>query len=446
MFEGYRESEILEYIEDELEPRRRAALEDRLAGDAEVRALVDRLRSDRAVLLAVETPELPADLLASLESRFARPLLLERTPGEYRRRHNRGRVAAARLRRVAIAAGVLVTVSAGTWVAVGLLSALPAAEDRSADEVVAGADGVGGVGGAGGETTVAVARTEPGDGLGPPLADELIFDGVVHHGRPLAPFDAGTAVAAGSADADDGGPAMHAADLAVVVTMTDVPTAETALAGLVDRFGRTSGDDDDATTSATFVRNFSFEEARILLERETGAGATEPVFAQARAALDGGLRTRSIEERRSRRTAAADLLREVQRRRMKEEAATFRSRRIAGPDHLAPSYERQLEFASRGAAHAITVPRAELAAFLADLSSLPGVSTRFRTLPGAGNEVAPGDADSGASGLVRWMRDVEHLRTLLRQIDENAAGRDDVYVVLPVVIETVEPSAGRRGR
>ena len=93
MVDPFSESELLEFIEDQLAPRRVASLRRRLADHPEIEAMVDQLLADRRLLRTTSEPALPLDFVTELEPQLARAAVTtsvpETAPGAYRRRHRR---------------------------------------------------------------------------------------------------------------------------------------------------------------------------------------------------------------------------------------------------------------------------------------------------------------------------------------------------------------------
>ena len=114
----FSEADLLALIEGELAPKQAARLRQRLAGDPQMAALVQRLQDDRQMLRTMDEPPLPADLITELEPMLARPMLMP-VSGDWRQRYKPRR---PWRRYAAIAAVVCMALLAGVWAAAsGLL-------------------------------------------------------------------------------------------------------------------------------------------------------------------------------------------------------------------------------------------------------------------------------------------------------------------------------------
>ncbi|TVQ50849.1 MAG: hypothetical protein EA377_13770 [Phycisphaerales bacterium] len=145
MFDRYDESELLDLIEDRLSEEEAASLWQRLEDDPEALAMIKAMREDREHLRSEPEPEMPADLVNNLESRLARPMLMDALRGEEspaatspksaraggrpstNRAAHRRRDWTRPLVRTAIAAGFLLVLSGGVMIG-WLLRTGPAGE------------------------------------------------------------------------------------------------------------------------------------------------------------------------------------------------------------------------------------------------------------------------------------------------------------------------------
>ncbi|MCZ6543924.1 MAG: hypothetical protein O6768_09685, partial [Planctomycetota bacterium] len=80
MFEKLDEAQLLALVEGELDSQEAESLRQRLAGDPEALAVIERMIEDRALLRCSEVPDLPRDILAELEPQMARPMLVGPSP------------------------------------------------------------------------------------------------------------------------------------------------------------------------------------------------------------------------------------------------------------------------------------------------------------------------------------------------------------------------------
>lgn len=109
----------------------------------------------------------------------------------------------------------------------------------------------------------------------------------------------------------------------------------------------------------------------------------------------------------------------------------FVSGQMFGPPELAPSFEQQLDFSSRGAMMTITVPVADLPALLERLAMKEGTQTALRMLPDS-ERAAESDEAADHPLSLRWLADAPRVRASLRRLQR--AG-EDVVVELPVIVE-----------
>jgi len=421
MSERYTESDLLAWLEDELGPARREALETALAADPAALRVLRQMREDREVLRTAGQPELPRDLVADLEPQLSRPMLIEHEPGQYRR-NLRGRTRSRRLSpvRLALAAVFLLVAVAGIWaVAVGL----PGWTGLTTPERIVTTDPAGNPGAADGTTSPTAGEIKglAPDGLASTVAGPFPPEPgtIVHHRRPL-PAGRGVSeaslAAGGTGASRDRSPDPAGFALVVRAEHDDDGAIGEAIAEVV----RAWLDTEAGPESVALVRNFSFDEADQLLARlrrdPRGSGSVPDALTGV-AGEDRG--QASAAERRRR---MAELLRNLERGRETSAPRLPASGRLAGPRDLEPSYERQLEFSSGGAEYTLTVSAERLNELLARLRSIDGMSTGLRAI-GDGRETT-----AGATGLQRW---VEEHRAVQALMVEGGEG----YLLVPVIVE-----------
>ncbi|MHC5024526.1 MAG: anti-sigma factor family protein [Planctomycetota bacterium] len=400
MNESFEESDLLALIEDELEPAREQAIRRRLAAHPDIVALIDQLRADRQALRSAGEPVLPHDFLEDLEPILARPILMQSPPGAYRRRHRRQR-RGRRLGWLVAAAAVVLLACGGIWaVSIQFRPTVwsgPLA--RSADPDVTGD-----------RIPVPTPTVQP-----TPAPD---LDGTIHHYQPLQRLLAGASSPTPTPVVGGGGSdVIQLAPFAVVVNASAGPVESAILAAA-----------SDGEAPVAVVRNFSYDEARDLQRRWAVARAAEmrrpdrePAVADA-----GGRGTR-----RSRDASLEDLARRV-REHLRDIARDATGERVttsgllAGEPSLAPNYEQQLEFSSRGAAYTVSVPVASLRSVVGRLSSETDGATSLRWLD---PETVPGTIEADP-GLEAWVTDAPAIREALRALE---ALPDGTIVLLPVI-------------
>jgi hypothetical protein len=442
------ESELLAYVEDELDANQVSALRARLAGDRHVLAALDRLREDRALLRSAGEPAPPVDFLTELEPQLARPMLMEQPPGAYRRRHRRRR-RRVRWTALAVAAALPVVIFAGVW---ALLSVgTPADSERPGDAGQGGlaqAPAEGGSGAVASDIGVEPRLADAGEGAWPPAGSVIVHEYPLPAGprfamarptgeaeRPFPPTEDGAGSRA----------AMVSAVFALVVPAGNVPDGERIIRQAVEAFAASG--DEPAEPSVALVRNFTYAEARMLVDRYYQPMPADPSPPDRYAAVgdEADRSSVSLEERQRQYRRLAQMIRELRTRHRPDEEALF-STQLIGPDRLAASYERQLSFSSRGATHTITIPAASLAEMLTRLYQADGASTTLRLLPpedprqlraGAGPE-----GELGAASLRQQAEDYRSIRRFIDQLREDADYRE-AYVLLPVVIETNDDGSRR---
>ncbi|MDY7109044.1 MAG: hypothetical protein SYC29_10455 [Planctomycetota bacterium] len=454
MTERVSESELLAYVEGELDAMQVQQIRERLAGEEHVLAALERLREDRKLLRTAGEPVPPIDFLTELEPQLARPMLMEAPPpGAYRRRHRRRR-RMARLTRLGLAAAVLMMVSGAVWMAISVAG--PRMRGEAADRLRAQDDQA--------STAVDEQALAAGDSAAasePPAgADAWPPSGTaILHERPLPPgpgFD--LAMSGGDeSPADDlpspfGGDGAGAdvtlvsADFALIVPAEDLASGERLLEEALTSLAADAPAPHEAPVA--LVRNFTEAEARGLIARYF-----DPVPGEAnvpeRYAEAGNDSERTFFEDPVRRRRWVDrMLRELRARHQEEADEILLSARLLGPDALAASYERQLSFSGRGATHTITIPASSLPAMLTRLYELRGAATRLRALPTEKQAMrlraeARRERDGDAGSLRQWAADHRRIREFLSHLRAQQEG--EACVLLPVVLQTpVEETPARR--
>jgi hypothetical protein len=459
MTEPLSESELLAYVEGELDAIQVQRIRDRLAGEGHVLAALERMREDRKLLRTAGEPVPPIDFLTELEPQLARPMLIEPPPpGAYRRRHRRRR-RAARFTRIGLAAAVLLVVSGAVWVALSLAG--PRLRGDGGDELAApSAQAPGEI------SDRAVAADTSSDEA---VADQAVWPPpgtVILHERPLPPGpEFAVAMSAGDGPAGDDLPSplggdgageditLVSAEFALIVPAEDLAAGERLLEQSLAAVAASTPD--PAGAPVALVRNFTEAEARGLIARYFAPRPGDPSAPQGYADAGGGPDRPSFEDPLRRRRWVDRMLRELRAQHQEEAEEVLLSAHLLGPDELAASYERQLSFSGRGATHTITLPVASLPDLLTRLYESEDARATLRLLPpeddarrlqpearpgrlsgagaGAGSQASsPRAADDAA--LRQWADDHRRIRQFLARLRERH--EDEAYVLLPVVIRT----------
>ena len=255
MNDRFTESELLAFVEDELDAATRTTLDARLAGDPGLRARLTAMQEDRTVLRGVPEPALPVDFIAALEPQLARPMLMQAPPGSYRRRHHRAARRSRQLR-LAVAAGLLVAFGAGLWGSVSLVTGWTSGGTgdgivRGPGRIAADPAVAAGVDTAGAEVASSDTQGHVDPGGPPPGL-------IVHHHAPLPGVARDTTVAAVSADRGVGANATPIVTFAIVLS-DDHASAEDRLVAALD--GMDVGDG-GGVGSAALVRNFNMADLK----------------------------------------------------------------------------------------------------------------------------------------------------------------------------------------
>lgn len=334
------ETELLELIEGGLDAKRAKQLEARLARDPRMQGLIERLRADRSLLRTAPAPGLPRDFLVELEPLLARPLLMDSgpfKPGEFRRRHQRG----ARLRRrLAIAAGILLVPGlVGAWLAIDQLLTIEDGEPVALDDQRTG-DPLPQLPG----DARTVVASDP-DAVAPTL-------GEVHH-RWKA--DHNLLADARRGDEPRAQPSLAGRQITApfaIVLSTAVDAEAALLTSLEGLDGQTA-----------LVRNLTLDDAREIerawLANHIGATRIEVPLASA--------------ENAGNRDDWQNGLQELARRVGEQSQRAAQPARasdglIHGDRRVMPPYHQQLDFATDGAAFAVTIPLDQLDPLLAILA------------------------------------------------------------------------------
>jgi hypothetical protein len=445
MLNRYDESELLDLIEGELDPRSTSALQQRLAGDPQARAMIEAMMRDRSALRAVGEPALPHDFLAQIEPLLARPMLIEHVaevaplkPGEFRRRYRRAR-RGLRVGRLAAAAVLLLATLGGAWVVFdgfGLMDRVSGERDRFAGDV----------------RSPEVAHGANSDLLSQeaPARSDRLASGIVHHDRPSAAL-MHSRMAVSEIAPDLPGPDERtlptvdviSAEFAIVLNSRDPAGVEAALTRAVSALG----------DRAALVRNFSFAEAQRLAEKHRLAHggairppADAPVVAHApgTAGAPPGAPIAGV-------VSGSDLYDLAQRVRdqLRSDAAA-QDESVSAPLHpagdsaLAPTLEQQLDFSSRGATYTMAMPASELISLIERLSLGEGQSTLLQMLPAApalqeipltASSRDSSKLSSGAAGdtttqpMLLWLTEGPRVRQAMDRLS-----RENHIVLVPVMV------------
>lgn len=442
MLDRYDESQLLDFIEGELDEKAAATLQQRLAGDSRAAELLGRMRNDRAALRSTPEPELPMDFLERIEPLLARPMLMEHLPaapavkpGEFRRQY-RKRTRRIRWGRLAVAATLMFTSIAGIWAAINgsigplkLRTPAPGIPDLVAKNQNADASGLGGASG-GVQVAGSTASQEPW----------ALSDGTIHHHHPLplplersparlAAMNAGSEVKiadkSSSPTSSETPRRTLAAGFAIVVQAPDLDQAEQTVQRALSKM----------ETQNALVRNFSFAEAQRLEEqwrlanRGSGGAAEHPRVAGVEG--HGGSATAStrspLEIKR-----LAERVREYLNADGRREIPSQRSL-LAGAETLSPSLEQQLDFSSRGATYTVAIPASQLSALLEQLSLNEQQPTALRLFSARNAKtplVAEPGAGAGAGGSSPW-------QPLLFWLGEGPAVRQEIERIAKAPSETI---------
>jgi len=398
-------TDLLDFVEGTIEPRRGAHVRRLLADRPKLRSRLEGMIADRAALRSLATPAMPRDLVAELMAQpsMRRFIQVDRSterPAEHALDHagdqyggsyavqmddaepsmGDGRSRSARATsgrrlvlpqwtRWAVAAGVLVALGVG--VREGILRLNGAMSPRNdelaqatnpdldlGDRLDAGADGSG------------IGATERRRFT----RDELLGGAVdVHHGVPRLDAAARAIALGGGSDgkAGDGAASPRSPQVppqvrvdgrggaAIMIEARDADLVLAQLRDLVDRMG-------DGTA---LVRNFSYDDAlalqRQIIGRHPGERSTMPTLLELRP--PGSAETLDA---RARRMVVdwVELVGASESLPIEEHIGE----QLAGPRSAAPSPSIQLELAEMGYTHAISVPAGRLNEVLTALAEIRG--------------------------------------------------------------------------
>ncbi len=434
MLERFSEENLLGYIEGDLDRKRAKKLDAALTSDPKAKELLDRMRGDRELLRSAVEPDLPLDFFTELEPQLSRPMLTGARPGTYRRR-NRRRDRRSRFARMALAASVLLALSAAI---LATLSMLPDWFGGMDSEQLAKQDSLGAGTTASSDDQDALDRS-----FGAPAVvvqiDESDWppaDTLIHHFGPLSapdePILAGAdAQSAPAPPATETDQLLIPAEFALVMRVADTQLAELTLHRLVAELAG----DEETDPPASLVRNFSFAEAREMAARlrsTTPRGRRTPDrYTSVEDGEPGAMIPRDIRSNQD----AARMLRSLRDNQTNEDQSLI-GRQLAGSEQLAPSYRQQLEFSDSGATHTITIPASRLAEALFRLCDDQGQTTALRALtpgPDVGPQPEPSETDNSESSMLRhWMEDLAMIRRFAARLDRD---HPDGFVLLPVMID-----------
>lgn len=472
--------EMLAWIEGELPAARALELERALSSQPEVLEELRRMRADRVRLQSLPEPVVPEGLLAELETRLARPMLIAGPPGAWRRAHRRGR----QIRRLVawsaggVAAAILLAFGIGLWPQWrSLLQG--GARDRQAD----------------GRATTESRRPGDADASAAdadPAAGDITRPALLVHGLPSPSADRGDAGdRAVDGPADVRPPLIVAADLVLECSAGDVDgvervllraltllDADTAWRARVDAAvpadpAAARGGSDSATAAidhppAALVRNLSRAEVMRVIShpdfrRGTDAGADRWAdhrrAAGALGASDAGGAVPGSPAR-SAGQALAPPGGGPERGRMPiplpagasvhgELADLLWARPLHGPETLHPDIETQMRSADHGAMHTLTIRVDELPEFLAIAAERSGESTVTGSLERDGSGVLrlrPLGADRGPADLSVWISEIAEVREALIRVRERAQGRSDREIFIQIPVRVAAPAATDRLR
>jgi hypothetical protein len=427
MFQGLNQSELLDLVEGEHDPRAADFARVKLAKRPEALAELDRMRRDRASLQQLPLPEMPVNFSSKLESLLARPMLIETLPspmlepGEFRRQY-RKRTHRVRWSRLAAAAVVFLALCAGIWAAVNSLR--PQNPNGASDQVAVNQNDA--------SNALTSGTNQPRE------IDPSNLKGVVHHFQPqilVAHADSmGGVRETPDTHSTLSGPV--AASFVVVMSATDLSAAESAI-------GRAIGD--VAPDQAALVRNFSFTEAMRLVERH-GRTPNETIASDTGPAMASTTRTPSRVRTPAEMKTFANAVRQAMRS-LKDTAVTStpdaampQSAHLLGPEQLDPSLEQQLDFSSRGAVLTVTVPVSRLSAFIQKLAVDERQSTALRSLPQRHADLLQTSAPAtDAKSVATWITEGSKARQSILALEQN---HREAVVLVPVIVQT--PATGPR--
>jgi anti-sigma factor RsiW len=433
-FDHFDQDELLAFIEGELEPDEAARLEHELSNSPRAAMQVERMRRDRELLRTEREPDMPRNFLPSIESRLARPMLMESLheaeqaeiaeafasapgarPGVMRRQHRR-KLLRTRLNRFATAAVIVLVAGTGVWtVAVvtnltertsGWIAAMrsPIAANPQDSEYVA-LDQHPNV-----QNDTSAAKD---DVAWPPGA-------IVHHAPPRTLRVDDADLLAHNGLARNATPDRAPQFDVLLVIRADHPDAfETMMRQFVAALD----------TPAALVQNFSYDEATRLAEAWARTQALRPDRRDARPPSIAGVNGEASagNERLSRLAdEARQQLRQTRGGRAIDEVE--QSRQLTGPRELAATFAEQLDFSSRGATHTITITADRLHDLLAALNRAAQGEAMLAPLP----EPERASEFSSQTAQQVWLTHRRELQRVASELDRIAP---DSLIHLPVRVE-----------
>jgi len=408
-------SDLLAYVEGSLSTAQSDALERRLARDPEGLLLLHRMRSDRVRLQALPDVSPPAHLMADLEARFARPMLLAETgggsPGRYGRHHRR-RMRSRQMLRPALAVAAALLLAGLSWWSFQTWLRPLASHPQDHRSHVAGAPDIT----APAESQLPPARRERGIPTHPTA--------IAHMLPPLPPR--ATALDRTPPEALPGAVAsavrIIAAPLVLYIAADDADQLEllllTAVHG-IDPSKAIRG----MSGSATLVRNLSEQDLHRALVRAGLEGL--PAAAIARPPITASGDAGISAPRGGDAQATLDALRRLGDGATGDALATGRTPPLlSGPDAWQPPLDHQLAMSALGATHSITTDPATLGSVIERLNASHeaiGRGPLALLLPEDSGRSAPRAAHSRP--LSSWVADLAEVRRILAELQANGAAK-----------------------
>lgn len=458
---------LLGYIEDELTPEEAARVRTALAADPELAEQVEQMREHRGLLCEEPEPPVPADLLSGIETRLARPLLIDPASSDgadraallsdARAAHRPHRSLRRRLAPMALAAMLMLALLAGVWTALtiwpggtvpggtpGANEAAPspgpvvqatpedseprahheAANDREPQSREASRPG--------GTLTVETGRpivepsaiqpgvetvgsVEPASAHAEPETDLANESAMTNDGPPPPPQEPAANPLAGD---------RFVMETMLIVSGADQSRIEQSLVEAAERLQR-----------ASLVQNFRIDTAR-QLEQLWMRAASEQRLAE----RDDQLLREVVDPARNFNLLAERVQQQVAKARHDGErlddalAPNAVNGQLAGSHVAAPSLARQLAFASGGASHTLTAPVEDIESVLSQLAVEHGFETTFISFserPDAGMDEDAADHSHDDGGF--WAEHLRETRLLLeryRRLDPRG------LIHLPIRIES----------
>lgn len=421
------EDELLAFIEGELEPDEAARLEHALANSPRAAMLVERMRRDRELLRSTPEPHMPRNFLAGIESRLARPMLMEALshadrsessepfvssspppPGAMRRQHRQAMLR-KRLTKIAMAASIALTIGAAMWVSV-LMTGLHV---RAGEWIAAMLP------------DRPAAETERDDASGGSHMTSADRDSRTKHHNSAAQRDGGETIAA-----DNQYPAERAViglpsidpsniGLLLVVHAEDSAATEFSLAELIAAFDerpalvRNMTDEHALRLASTWMRSQGGRADRIAPPSPSAASGTGS--SRHRSGRPNDRTTDPFERLRDR--LSDDVLEEFEQ-----------SGRLTGDADSSAGYDLQLALSRRGATHTISITASKLHELLAKVHQMPDVQTMLTLLP----DRATAEDEDFLAAPQTWLTQRRDVQQLLSMVDRLPP---DVTIHFPLRIE-----------